>query len=113
MPIDAGVEADRGAIPGSARTVPVENGWTLYIVECRDGTFYTGITNDIGRRLHQHNRGLASRYTRSRRPVRIVYQAPCMNRSDALMKERAVKALSRGEKECFIEKETGLPRFDR
>ena len=100
-------------MPGSARPDPAENGWTLYIVECRDGTFYTGITNDIGRRLHQHNKGLASRYTRSRRPVKIVYQAPCMNRSDALIKEWAVKSLSRGEKERFIEEETKFFVFDR
>ena len=47
-----------------------EETWFLYIVECRDGSLYTGITNDLDRRLSQHNDGTGARYTRSRRPVR-------------------------------------------
>ena len=47
-------------------------GWFVYILRCRDGTFYTGITKDVVRRCRQHNEGTASRYTRSRRPVRLV-----------------------------------------
>jgi putative endonuclease len=83
--------------------LPAERGWTLYILECRDGTFYTGIAKDIDRRLHQHNRGLASRYTRGRRPVKIIYQEPGLSRSDALIKEAAVKSLPRREKEDLIQ----------
>jgi putative endonuclease len=77
-------------------------GWTVYIVECRDGSFYTGITNNLARRLDQHNAGHASRYTRSRRPVRIVYEESCASRSEALIREGAVKSLPREEKEKLI-----------
>ena len=76
--------------------------WHLYILKCSDGTMYTGITNDLARREAQHNSGTASRYTRSRRPVKIVHQEPRRNRSDALKKEYAVKSLSRKEKEEYI-----------
>jgi len=76
--------------------------WFVYIVKCSDGTLYTGITNDLARREAQHNSGTASRYTRSRRPVKIVHQEPCRNRSSALKKEYAVKLLSRTEKEEYI-----------
>src|SRR4030095_8132114 len=79
-----------------------ENGWFLYILRCSDGSFYAGITNDLARRLTQHRDGRASRYTRSRRPVRIVYDESCASRSDALKKESAVKALSRKEKETLV-----------
>lgn len=76
--------------------------WTLYLLRCRDGSLYTGITTDLQRRLIQHQDGSASRYTRSRRPVRIAYREPCAGRSHALKRERAVKALSRSAKERLI-----------
>jgi predicted GIY-YIG superfamily endonuclease len=78
--------------------------WVLYIIKCGDGTLYTGITNDIARRVKQHNDGSASRYTRSRLPVKLVYQESCRGRSQALKKEFAVKSLSRKEKEEYIKK---------
>jgi len=77
-------------------------GWCVYILRCADGSFYTGITNDLARRLKQHNDGDASRYTRSRRPVVLRYQEPCGDRSTALGRELAVKLLSRREKENLI-----------
>lgn len=83
-----------------------QTGWTAYILECADGTFYTGITNDVGRRLTQHNDGCASRYTRGRGPVRVVYREPCGSRSAALIREAAIKSLSRREKESLIKKKT-------
>ena len=79
-----------------------ENTWLLYIVECRDGSLYTGITNDLDRRLREHNDGDAARYTRSRRPVVLRYQEPCADRSSALIRELSVKLLSRREKEGLI-----------
>jgi len=84
--------------------------WHLYILQCGDGTLYTGITNDLARREAQHNSGTASRYTRSRRPVQIVHQEPCRNRSYALKKEYAVKTLSRTEKEEYIIRHAKKPR---
>ncbi len=79
-----------------------ESAWLLYIVECRDGSLYTGITNDIDRRLKEHNDGSASRYTRSRRPVTLRYQEPCADRSQALIRELSVKLLNRREKQALI-----------
>ncbi len=79
-----------------------ESAWLLYIVECCDGSLYTGITNDIDRRLKEHNDGSASRYTRSRRPVTLRYQEPCADRSQALIRELSVKLLNRREKKALI-----------
>lgn len=76
--------------------------WYLYILRCRDGSFYTGVTTDIDRRLRQHRKGTASRYTRSRRPLMLIHQEKCGNRSQALRRECVVKALSRRRKEELI-----------
>ena len=76
--------------------------WSLYILECSDGSFYTGETPDIDRRLRKHQEGLASRYTRTRRPVALVYQEACGTRSQSLVRECAVKSLSRQHKEDLI-----------
>jgi predicted GIY-YIG superfamily endonuclease len=76
--------------------------WKLYILKCADGTLYTGITNDLERRVAQHAGGTASRYTRSRLPVTLLYAEGCLNRSSALRKELRIKALSRQEKEAYV-----------
>jgi predicted GIY-YIG superfamily endonuclease len=76
--------------------------WFLYMLRCGDGTFYTGITKDLGRRCRQHNAGTASRYTRCRLPTRVVYRECLANQSLALKREAAVKALSRQMKEALI-----------
>lgn len=79
-----------------------DNPWFLYLLRCADGTLYTGITTDLPRRCRQHNAGTASRYTRSRLPVKLVYQEAQPNRSVALKRELAVKAMSREKKESLI-----------
>ncbi len=85
-------------------------GWFLYVLKCGDGTLYTGITNDPPRRLAQHNNGTASRYTRSRRPVWLIYRERCRDKSSALKKEYRMKSLSRREKEEYIKSNTpGFP----
>ena len=76
--------------------------WFLYILECCDGSFYTGVTNNMERRLKTHNAGRASRFTRARVPVKLMYQEPCKGRTNALIRECAVKALSRKKKEILI-----------
>lgn len=76
--------------------------WTLYLLRCRDGSLYAGITTDLERRVAQHQAGVASRYTRGRTPVRIVYRESWASRSEALKREYAVKALSRDEKERLV-----------
>ena len=72
--------------------------WTVYILECGDGSLYTGITNDVERRIAAHDRGAASRYTRSRRPVRLVYTEGADDRSAALKREAEIKGLDRSSK---------------
>jgi predicted GIY-YIG superfamily endonuclease len=84
--------------------------WLLYILKCKNNTLYTGITNDLARRVEQHNAGIASRYTRSRRPVKVLHQEPCRNKSFALKKEYAIKSLTRKEKEEYIKKKKAQKR---
>lgn len=69
-----------------------------YIVECSDGTFYTGWTTDPERRVKAHNAGRGAKYTRTRRPVRLVYVEEQPDRTTAMKRERAIKALSREKK---------------
>jgi putative endonuclease len=69
-----------------------------YILECSDGTYYTGWSTDPQRRLKEHNSGSGARYTRSRRPVQLVYQEELPDKKAALKRERAIKALSRPKK---------------
>ena len=76
--------------------------WFLYILKCADGTFYTGVTKDMKRRLKMHNAGKASRYTRTRRPVECLYQEFCGSRAQALVRECEVKSFPRKKKEELI-----------
>src|ERR1022692_2466831 len=78
--------------------------WFVYIVRCADGSLYTGITKDVKRRCRQHNAGTASRYTRSRRPVRLVYYEAQPSQSSALKREAAIKAMTRQGKLTMIQK---------
>ena len=70
----------------------------MYVLRCGDGSLYTGITNHLARRLAAHRAGTASRYTRARRPVRLVYQERRRTRSAALRREAAIKRLPRAAK---------------
>lgn len=72
--------------------------WTVYILLCKDGSFYTGITNDMNRRLLQHENGNGARYTRGRGPFKVIYKALYNNQSDALKEERRIKQLSKPSK---------------
>jgi len=76
--------------------------WFVYILRCVDGSLYTGITNNLNRRCERHNAGAASRYTRSRLPVVLVYREAQGNRSAALKREFEIKTLSRQGKESLI-----------
>jgi putative endonuclease len=73
-----------------------------YILECSNGTYYTGWTTDLERRLRMHNRGRGARYTRSRRPVRLVYVEEQPDRSSAMQREIQIKRKSRKGKEKLI-----------
>ena len=73
-----------------------------YIVECSDGTFYTGWTTDIKKRLSTHNAKKGAKYTRARTPVRLVYLEEADTRQEAMRREAQIKSLSRQEKEQLI-----------
>lgn len=72
--------------------------WFVYILRCSDDSLYTGITNSLEKRLEKHNRGLASRYTRARLPVSIIYSETQPDRSQATKREAEIKKRSREEK---------------
>jgi putative endonuclease len=74
----------------------------VYLLRCADGTLYCGWSTDPERRLRQHQRGVASRYTRRRRPVELVWSAACADRSEAMREEVRIKRLSRAEKLLLI-----------
>lgn len=76
-----------------------EKSWQLYVLRCRDGSLYCGITNDLDRRVKQHNAGKAARYTRGRGPVVLVRSWAHESKSAALKAELAFKKLSRKAKE--------------
>ena len=83
--------------------------WILYILECRDGTFYTGITNDLFRRLNAHQAGKGAKYTRGRGPITLRYTEACESHSHALHREIEVKKMTRQEKRalCQINNQAG------
>ncbi|MCH2179171.1 MAG: GIY-YIG nuclease family protein [Mariniblastus sp.] len=76
--------------------------WHVYLLRCADNSLYTGITNDLQRRVEQHNAGTAARYTRSRGPVTLVYEETAECRSSALKREYAIKQLTRRQKQQLI-----------
>ena len=76
----------------------MENGWVLYILQCGDGTLYTGITDNFPRRFAMHCSGKGAKYTRGRGPLTLRYREPCADHSQALKREAAVKKLTRPEK---------------
>ena len=75
-----------------------------YIVQCSDGTYYTGWTTDPERRVKQHNKGVGAKYTSTRRPVKLVYLEPQPNRTDAMRRELAIKKMNRIQKSKLVEK---------
>ena len=80
----------------------MEQKWYVYILRCADETLYTGITKQLERRLKAHNAGIASKYTRVRRPVAMVYQEEVETKGDALRRELAIKAMSKRQKLLLI-----------
>jgi putative endonuclease len=76
--------------------------WIVYVLRCRDGSLYTGMTNDLPRRLAAHRAGHASAYTRSRRPVRLAYREGHPDRGAALRREAAIKRLTRVQKLALV-----------
>ena len=76
--------------------------WYLYILRCKDGSLYTGITTDVEKRLEAHRSGKGAKYTRGRGPLELVYREQCGDHSDALRRELEINALTRDEKLTLI-----------
>lgn len=80
----------------------MEKQWGVYILECGDGTLYTGITDDLPRRLKAHQQGRGAKYTRGRGPIKLRYWHECADHSQALKLEYRIKRLTRAEKLALI-----------
>jgi putative endonuclease len=82
--------------------------WFLYVAQCSDGTLYTGVTTDVSRRIHEHNTGSrGAKYTKTRRPVKLIYWIDFETRSSAQKAEYKFKKLTRKQKdeiinECYV-----------
>jgi putative endonuclease len=76
--------------------------WYVYILECGDGTLYTGVTVDLDRRLEEHKQGVGSKYTKSKKAKRFVYTENCPSRSEAGKRETEIKHMTRKEKLSLI-----------
>ncbi len=75
----------------------------MYILECADGTYYTGYTTDLGKRLETHNSGKGAKYTRARLPVAMVFSEAYATKSEALRREIEIKRMTRREKRELVE----------
>lgn len=83
----------------------------VYILKCRDGSYYTGYTSNVDRRVQEHNSGIGGRYTRMRLPAQLVHTERFQTRKEAIKRELAIKKLSRRAKRKLIkEHETGEPK---
>ncbi|HUX62553.1 GIY-YIG nuclease family protein [Sulfuricella sp.] len=90
------------------------SGWHCYMLECADGTLYTGITNDLGKRLAAHNSGTASKCTRSRLPVKLVFTEDQPDRAAASRREIEIKRLPRSAKLALLFQRNGvLPESEK
>lgn len=88
--------------------MPDPSPWFCYLLACADGSLYAGITTDLARRVDEHNRGAASRYTRARLPVRLAWSEPHPDRASATRREGELKALPRAAKQALAA--SGLAR---
>jgi len=83
--------------------------WHLYVAECVDGSLYTGIAKDVGKRIQAHNQGKGAKYTATHGPVKLLFSEPQASYSAALRREYQVKRLPKARKTRFIQGEK-LPR---
>jgi len=85
--------------------------WYLYILKCADDSLYTGITDDLNKRVAAHNAGTGAKYTRGRGPVQLIYWEHYLAKSDALRREAAVKKLTRQQKQQLCEQFCGQLQY--
>ena len=81
----------------------MERQWVLYMLRCKDGSLYTGITNDLPRRLARHRAGKGAKYTRGRAPLTLVYVEDCEDHSHALRREIEIKRLPKVKKQLLCD----------
>jgi putative endonuclease len=81
----------------------LDKSWVIYLLECKDGSLYIGITNDLEKRLASHNAGLGAKYTRGRRPVTLLEFKTVESQSEALKLEYQIKQLPRFKKRAFFQ----------
>ncbi|MFC6719693.1 GIY-YIG nuclease family protein [Natrialbaceae archaeon GCM10025810] len=93
-------ESDAEAV--DEREFDAEGVHIVYVIECADGTLYTGYTTDLDRRIAEHNAGDGAKYTRGRTPVRLRYRERYDSKSEAMSREYEIKQLTRAEKERLI-----------
>jgi putative endonuclease len=79
-----------------------ETNWYLYILQCNDNSFYTGVTKDLRSRVERHNLGQGAKYTRSRRPVKLIYYEEHVTESDVKRREFEIKGWRREKKERLV-----------
>jgi putative endonuclease len=77
--------------------------WFVYIIQCRDNTLYTGITNNLERRVKAHNSGNGGRFTKYRTPIKLLYSEDVLSKPEALKREASIKRLTRSEKLTLIQ----------
>tara|TARA_B100000963_G_C22447779_1_gene589627 strand:- start:548 stop:835 length:288 start_codon:yes stop_codon:yes gene_type:complete len=77
--------------------------WTVYMVKCNDNSIYTGISNDLKKRLENHAKGKGSKYIRTRLPFKLIYEEECQSRSNALKREIEIKKLTKKNKELLAQ----------
>lgn len=82
-----------------------------YILKCDDGSFYTGWTNNLEKRIKDHNEGKGAKYTKSRRPVTLAYYETFATKEEAMRREYAIKQLSRKQKESLMEEKKLIENF--
>lgn len=85
------------------KTAEGDSAWSVYIVRCGDDSLYTGVAKDVQARLAKHNAGRGAAYTRSRRPVCLLYSQDGLSRSQALVREAQIKSLPRKTKEQLVQ----------
>ena len=103
-----------GPSAGLTSSASTRANYFVYIVRCRDGSLYTGTAKDLESRIAKHNKGTGAKYTRSRRPVSLVYFETVEGRGAGLRREAQIKKLSREEKLTLMRKNSALPlRFPK
>lgn len=100
------LDAFNDAIVGKIKIVEKYQQWYVYILKCADDTLYTGITNNLQKRIQQHNEGKGAKYTRGRGPVALVKSFACNSKGEALKLEYHIKQLSKEEKLSYVPEKT-------